>query len=209
MSRGTMSAKHVTELERVGAHPALDFANTVSWRGQGREVEYLRSYGALLAWSRAAGLVSRGEAGRLGREAVRRPRRAAAALRRARTLRETIFRIASAVARGAVPPARAAARAHAARIEALAHAHLAPAGRGAWAPTWHAAPRDLDRPWWPVAVAFASLLERPGAYPLGICPDCSWLFLDQSRNRSRRWCSSGDCGNRARGRRFRARSAAR
>jgi len=31
------------------------------------------------------------------------------------------------------------------------------------------------------------------------------LVLDSSRNRSRRWCSSGDCGNRARGRRFRAR----
>lgn len=209
MSRGTSPARQITELERVGAHPALDFANTVSWRGRDREVEYLRSYGALLAWCTAARLLSRREAERLDREAARRPRRAAAALKRALTLRETIFRVGRAVARGAVPPADAAARLHAARIDALAGARLVPTGRGPWEPTWPAAQRNLDRPWWPLAIASAALLERPSAHPLGICPDCSWLFLDQSRNRSRRWCSSGDCGNRARGRRFRARSAAR
>ncbi|MFG1928500.1 CGNR zinc finger domain-containing protein [Cryptosporangium sp. NPDC048952] len=31
--------------------------------------------------------------------------------------------------------------------------------------------------------------------------DCGWLFLDNSRNASRRWCEMDDCGNRARGRR--------
>jgi predicted RNA-binding Zn ribbon-like protein len=31
---------------------------------------------------------------------------------------------------------------------------------------------------------------------------CGWLFLDTSRNRSRRWCSMEDCGNRAKARRF-------
>jgi predicted RNA-binding Zn ribbon-like protein len=31
--------------------------------------------------------------------------------------------------------------------------------------------------------------------------DCGWLFLDRSKNGSRRWCSSADCGNRARARR--------
>ena len=34
---------------------------------------------------------------------------------------------------------------------------------------------------------------------------CGWLFLDQSRNSSRRWCASGDCGNRARVDHFRLR----
>jgi len=30
---------------------------------------------------------------------------------------------------------------------------------------------------------------------------CGWLFLDETRNRSRRWCSMKDCGNRAKARR--------
>ncbi|PTM98825.1 CGNR zinc finger domain-containing protein [Mycoplana dimorpha] len=32
---------------------------------------------------------------------------------------------------------------------------------------------------------------------LKICPNCGWLFLDRSRNRSRAWCDMAVCGNRA------------
>jgi predicted RNA-binding Zn ribbon-like protein len=32
---------------------------------------------------------------------------------------------------------------------------------------------------------------------LKICPNCQWLFLDRSRNRSRAWCDMAVCGNRA------------
>jgi predicted RNA-binding Zn ribbon-like protein len=35
--------------------------------------------------------------------------------------------------------------------------------------------------------------------------DCGWLFVDASRNRSRRWCDMSECGNRAKAQRFRAR----
>ena len=35
--------------------------------------------------------------------------------------------------------------------------------------------------------------------------NCNWLFIDESRNRSRRWCDMKDCGNRAKARRFRQR----
>jgi len=30
--------------------------------------------------------------------------------------------------------------------------------------------------------------------------DCAWLFLDESRNRSRRWCDMKVCGNRQKAR---------
>jgi predicted RNA-binding Zn ribbon-like protein len=36
-------------------------------------------------------------------------------------------------------------------------------------------------------------------------PHCGWLFYDASRNRSRQWCSMAICGNRVKGREFRAR----
>ena len=47
------------------------------------------------------------------------------------------------------------------------------------------------------------LLEREDAARLRQCQDgaCGWLFLDRTKNASRVWCSSGDCGNRARARR--------
>jgi predicted RNA-binding Zn ribbon-like protein len=202
--RWVAPSKDVTHLARVAGHPALDFANTLSWRGQPRAIDYLRDYRALIAWARGARLLTPRQADRLARAARRQPARAAAALARARALRETVYRIGSAIARGRDPRSADLARLHVARLAALRHARLAPAGGHAWAPEWDEAPR-LDRPWWPLACAVASLLEHPLPHPLGRCPDCAWLFLDSSRNRSRRWCSSGDCGNRARGQRFRDR----
>ena len=43
---------------------------------------------------------------------------------------------------------------------------------------------------------------------LKVCPadDCAWVFYDQSKNASRRWCSMGVCGNRTKVRAYRARS---
>ena len=35
---------------------------------------------------------------------------------------------------------------------------------------------------------------------LKICPNCQWLFIDKSRNRSRNWCDMTVCGNRAKAR---------
>jgi predicted RNA-binding Zn ribbon-like protein len=41
------------------------------------------------------------------------------------------------------------------------------------------------------------LLAQPAGERLKICPNCHWLFLDRSRNRSRAWCDMAICGNRA------------
>lgn len=40
------------------------------------------------------------------------------------------------------------------------------------------------------------LLAQPEPARLKICPNCQWLFLDRSRNRSRAWCDMAVCGNR-------------
>jgi predicted RNA-binding Zn ribbon-like protein len=38
-------------------------------------------------------------------------------------------------------------------------------------------------------------------------PDCSWMFYDESLNRSRRWCQTNVCGNMVRVREFRMRQS--
>ena len=38
--------------------------------------------------------------------------------------------------------------------------------------------------------------------------NCRWAFVDESRNRSRSWCSMETCGNRAKARSFRSRARA-
>ncbi|KAA9164909.1 CGNR zinc finger domain-containing protein [Amycolatopsis acidicola] len=59
-------------------------------------------------------------------------------------------------------------------------------------------------------LAAAARLTVLGEWPrLKICPadDCRWAFYDQSRNRSRTWCSMRVCGNREKARAWRERSA--
>lgn len=44
------------------------------------------------------------------------------------------------------------------------------------------------------------LVCQPEPERMKICPNCEWLFLDKSRNRSRNWCDMTVCGNRAKAR---------
>lgn len=59
-----------------------------------------------------------------------------------------------------------------------------------------------------VAWTFARYLATHDPLRLKLCANahCRWAFHDQSKNRSRRWCSSQACGNVARLRAFRARA---
>ncbi len=57
-----------------------------------------------------------------------------------------------------------------------------------------ARPRALDTA---TARSALLLLAQPEPERLKICPNCHWLFLDRSRNRSRAWCDMAVCGNRA------------
>ena len=61
-----------------------------------------------------------------------------------------------------------------------------------------------------LALSALSLLRDETVARLRICPNCSWLFVDRSRNSSRLWCDMAVCGNRQKANRhYRRRNAAR
>jgi predicted RNA-binding Zn ribbon-like protein len=60
-----------------------------------------------------------------------------------------------------------------------------------------------------IALSASELLLSQDRSRVGQCADedgCGWLFLDTSKNHSRRWCDVRDCGNRARQRQFQKRA---
>ena len=189
-----------------GGNPSLDFANTVSDRPTAAPRERLGSYGDLLSWAQQAGLIDNADARHLLAEAQRRPEEAAAVLRQARLLREALFRIFSAFAAGKAPSERDLHALNATLPGALAHLRLAPA-TGGLAFSWARDPRALDAMLWPVVRASAELLASPdlGAVRECAADTCAWLFLDRSKNQSRRWCDMKVCGNRSKARRHHAR----
>ncbi len=193
----------------------LDFANT--WGDRGRpETDGLHGYGDLLAFARQAGAATEGEAARLAARAEREPRAAADAFGRALDLREGLYRLFSAAAAERAPDSEDLALVNAALPEALARLRLAPRGDGFgwdWAtPAALAAAEPdppLDAPLWPILRSAAELLTADDLRRVRECAagSCTWLFLDRSRNRSRRWCSMETCGNRAKAHRhYRRRS---
>jgi predicted RNA-binding Zn ribbon-like protein len=184
-------------------HLALDFANTISRREAPDESrDRLTDYGRLVSWGREAELLSDEDETRLRAEAADRPRAAVAALRRAVALREATFDLFVALARGERTPEAALAALNAALPAALAALRLRPDGGGF---TWSFAhgEADLAPILAPVVRAAAELLTSADLARIRECGSdtCFWLFLDRSKNGTRRWCDMKVCGNRAKARR--------
>jgi predicted RNA-binding Zn ribbon-like protein len=184
--------RDVSRLELLGGDPALDFANTLEGpRGERSLVDWLPDYAALVSWSVRAALLDAEAAEDLRTLSGRRRSAAAVAHRDAVRLRAALGDIFGALAAGDRAPQASLAALLRAHHAALAHAALAPTA-GRYAVTWP--PSGLGRPWWPVAQAAVDLLRSDRLPRLKGCGRCSWLFLDQTKNRSRRWCSMADCG---------------
>jgi predicted RNA-binding Zn ribbon-like protein len=189
----------------------LDFVNTVDYHATDRPVEYLVDAGVLVDWAVDAGAVDAELAAGIHAWVERHWERAEAQLAGLLARREALYRVLLAqLPSGHHRPAgdrdlRLVAGWVAA---ARGHAVLVP-DRPRWRWDWPAE-ATLRRAWWPVAASAGDLLTGGELERLGICdnPGCGGLFLDTSKNHSRRWCSMAICGNAIKSRRHAARSRA-
>jgi predicted RNA-binding Zn ribbon-like protein len=196
-----------------GGVVCLDFVNTVGSRLTDRPREYLRSYEDLLGWARQAGLLAPEETEGLFRQAALDSEGARETLSRALALREAIDRVISRAIAGESQDESDLSVLNRELSIALSHLRVMPSG-GAYDWDWDLSGNDggarLDGPLWPVAQSAAELLTSPKLGRVKVCAGegCGWMFLDESRNNSRLWCDSRDCGNRERVRRHLARKRA-
>lgn len=194
-----MSQVTVTTIQLFGGHPALDLTNTVDSRGARFGPDVLERFGDLLAWGLRVGVIDAAEARALSLVPAE---RGDAALRRAKALREALYRI---LARFPSDPADLALLQRSVRAAQGARTLVPQADGYAW--RWRA--DDPDVITHRVALAAADLLTAPALARVHVCPgeNCAWLFLDSSRSGRRLWCSEETCGRRSRIRRWRARRA--
>ncbi len=191
----------------VGGDLALDFCNTVGGKRGLISREYLNSYFDFVAWSHQAGLLDRTQAQACLGKAERQPENAREVLSRAVELREAIFRIFAALSAKRPLPRGDLDIINLELARNLSRMQLAAPRNGeefTW--RWLGNDGELDLPLGPIARAAAMLLTDP--HHLGrveICQGdtCGWIFMDLSKNHSRRWCDMRDCGNRAKIRRHR------
>jgi len=193
--------------EFTGGELCLDFVNTVAHRTDAkRRRDGLVSFGDLLEWSRQAGTISAADHAVLKRAADRSPVAARRTLARAVALREAIYTAMSSHCAGRWVPRSASDAISREAAIAASHRHIATiAGNGsgfAW--SWDATHARLDRTIWPLAWSAADLVTSARVNRVRECAleTCGWLFVDTSRNQTRRWCDMRVCGNRAKVRRF-------
>jgi len=186
-----------------GGALCLDFANTVHCYGCEDLGEYLNTYNDLIAWSRHLGTISDKEAETLSGRAVGHPAEAKSAHHRAIELREAIYRIFTIALEGHSPAKDDLAVFNNYLTETMMGSKIVRTQDGFhWDMTGDKA--KLDWILNPVIRSAADLLVSEEFRRVKKCADpiCGWLFLDISRNRSRRWCDMAGCGNRAKAGRF-------
>lgn len=186
--------------EFTGKRLCLDFANTVNNR-TGNPRELLNSYDDLLTWSREAHILTWQEANALREKAWQQPGAAAKALTRAVAVREAIYAIFVAREHEVTPAASDVERLNTELTRANSQLYLVPEQEGfAW--DWAGRKKELDAMLWPVVRSAADVLTSEELQDVRVCAsdDCGWVFLDTSKNHSRRWCDMKGCGNRAKAR---------
>ena len=182
---------------------ALAFANTADWHASEEPEELLLGYADLLSWGQMVGVLSPVQAGELLNISAQDARAAEQTVAQAIVLREAIYRLFVAASNGRPLPGADLDVLNEALPTALAHRRLeATNGKVGW--RWVEDKGALDQVLWPAIHSAAELLASEELSYVGQCLDdrgCGWLFLDKSRNHSRRWCSMDRCGNRAKAQR--------
>jgi predicted RNA-binding Zn ribbon-like protein len=194
--------------ELVAGHAALNLVNTLDNRfcETGAE-ELLASYDDLLRFASQSGLLTKQQAKKLkclnASEAER-----SEVMHEVKELRETLAEIAYAQLDGKDLSASALVTLEDYFKQASLHRHLtAEQRRPVW--SWRGLDCQVAAPLWLLAQAAVDFLLSERASHLRCCASetCRWLFLDASKNQTRRWCDMKVCGNRMKAKRFYARKA--
>ena len=195
---------HIARNRIVGGDLALDFLNTQDGPPDGpADNDALLEYDDLVLWARHVGGLEDAEAAALIDLGRGSPDQARAMLDRALAVRSDLHALFSASAHGQPPPSAALEALRDVETEALEHARLVSHGEHmTW--SWDD-DRELGRPLWPVVHAAVELLTGDRLGRVKACGGCSYLFVDASKNGSRRWCAMEDCGTAAKSRTFVAR----
>ena len=186
----------------------LDFANTLDERSSDHPQDKLQGYPALVAFGQQTGVFTTAEARRLEREGLERQTEASVLFREALGLREMVYRIMSAVAAGNAASAEDVADFNALLGQLHAGSIVPAPGQAAWRyqESTSGGSRLIER----IVRSAAEVLISDGIRRVKRCAagTCSWLFLDRSRSRNRRWCEMRTCGSRNKARTYYQRKTA-
>ena len=195
--------RDAASLKLLGGRLCLDFVNTLDWRGTADPQEFLNTYQDVVNWSRHVGIATRKDSLQLSRMAEKSVTDAKKVLSKAKELREIIYRLFSATIFDKTPLKKDLSVFNRYLSRSRRDSQIVRTKKGyAWDNTGNKT--QLDWILNPIIHSAADVLLSDDLQRIKACADpaCGWLFIDVSRNQSRRWCDMKDCGNRAKATRF-------
>jgi predicted RNA-binding Zn ribbon-like protein len=194
-------------LDLKSGHPVLEFTNTVSNHASEHPGEKLLNCEDLFAWMGKVGLMRAAQVELLKRKAATQPDESAGIFTKSLELREAVYRIFVAKTKAKAPADRDLMILNSVLAPLTSDAQIVYRSGGfEWG--WNFDENALEAPLWILALSAVDLLTSENLKLVGQCADeegCGWLFVDTSKNHSRRWCDINDCGNRAKQRRYQQR----
>lgn len=195
----TILIRTLQTLEIAGGVLCLDLANTINSRFK-PEHDYLKKYADLADWAFKVGILSSSQNVQLKKQAEQDTENAEKALRKALFLREMFYRIFSNLAKGKEPDQEDINRLVKLYAEAISQSSFVRKENHFMA-EWRVN-ETFDAMLWPIIYSAGQLLMSEDLNHVKECPRCGWLFLDTSKNQSRRWCNMNTCGARDKMRRY-------
>lgn len=186
----------------VAGHPVLELVNTVSSRVQGEDaLDRLQSCDDVASWCQALRLIS--NSSQLPMPAME--PNMVSLLRNIKQVREEIFSVFSAIAKGDSPPRAELSALFNRATSVLKNTELADLSTLIEFNTENAETLLQVIPGAFSLAAVEAVFKLPNNR-IGSCPACGWLFLDSSRGGKRRWCSMRICGTRTKVAQYRERN---
>lgn len=181
----------------VGGAICLDFVNTQGGQDKTRDLERLATFQDAIDWARLTKTISSEEGRALEAAALKAPEKAARCLEQLQAFRECLYRLFAALAIDQAPRPDDEGDMRRAVAAAIGIARLE---------------RHEGGCVWTIDVEKAGLCTLLGRITLDAqrlmlgselpfvreCDRCSWLFVDRTKNKRRRWCNTETCGNRTR-----------
>jgi len=189
-------------LRLVAGHPALDFVNSVKYRGGAEPGDRVTTYAALVNWAEFAGVIDTSTASEFRRLASLKPGAASSAQTEIIILREAFRSLLPPLVEDEHAIQEAEAILTSVLREVAKYRQIDPASLSLVAKLPVQRPSDLLL--W-IGLTLEDFMLRDPKHEVGCCDgcDCDWVFLRGTRGPARRWCDSRTCGNAERVRQYR------
>ena len=192
--------KDFSFLRLDGGNLSLDFINTISDRFEDPLYDHLSGFSDLIIWAEYAGGIDETLREKLLKDGQKNREEADHLFMQARELREAMCRSVERLIKKSDLPQADVQLINQWLGKAYSKLELNQIGEKITL-DWNTEENGSARVLWPILRSFVELVTSDQRKRIKECPNCGWLFVDQSKNNSRRWCSMEICGNRVKVRR--------